>query len=76
VVPKTIIKPSDFSILPNPSFIKEITPFNGNPIPKPTSKQAKNKAKKAGTLYLVVNTTMRAMPATKKARMYGKELII
>lgn len=75
-VPNTIIKPNDFNMFPNPSFIVAITSLNGKCIPSPTNKQAKNKAKKAGTLNLVVSKTMRAIPAIRKVSIYGKELIM
>ena len=69
VVPNTMIKPSDFSVLPKPSLITMRTSLNGNLIPSPTNRHARNNAKKAGTLNLVVNNTIRQIPAIKKVRI-------
>ena len=76
VVPKTIIRPRDFSVLPKPSLITARTSPKGNLIPRPTNKHARNSAKKAGTLNLVVNNTIRPIPAIKKVSIYSKEWAI
>jgi hypothetical protein len=68
-VPNTIMRPKFFNMFPKPSFTVEITSIIGSLIPKPTTKQARNNEKNAGTLYRVERITIRTMLTINKTRI-------
>lgn len=73
VVPITMIRPSDFMILPNPSLILFRISATCICTQRPTKKEAAINAKKAGTLKRAVSTTIKTIPASRQRRRYGKE---